>query len=102
MVKIVASIANWFTGLDKFGHPINVFFQGGSIYKTKLGAFLSIAVNVLVLGCIIVKLLELVNMSDPSITIMRKNLTKRQIDEYLPFNLDDFAFNMGIVVVDSN
>ena len=87
MAKIVKKISSWFTGLDKFGHPITVFFKGGDVYQTKLGALLSICVYALVLGYLGLNLLSLVDMSDPNITIIRKNLTRRQLEEFLPINL---------------
>ena len=42
-------IISFLTSLDIFGHPIGVHFKNESSYKTKLGAFFSLAVSILIL-----------------------------------------------------
>ena len=62
---------------DMLGHPISVKYKGEDNYKTKVGAFVSIAIQVIVLVYLVQKTIELVTMSDPTI----KNLSRALLYE---------------------
>ena len=73
-----------FTGLDIFGHPITVFFKGKDVYRTRLGALLSIAVYAFVINYSSFSLIDLFTMSSPNIAIIRKNTPQKYITDTLP------------------
>lgn len=72
MVKILNTAGSKFASLDMFGHPITVFFRGGDVYRTKLGALLTILVYSTVLCFTTFGLIDLVTMGNPDIAIIRK------------------------------
>lgn len=54
---------------DSFGHPLSVNYKGSDNYQTGLGAFFSIVTQFLTLSILVIKSIELVYMSDPSLQL---------------------------------
>jgi hypothetical protein len=102
MSKLFASIGSNLLNLDMFGHPVTLFYKGSDVYKTKLGALMSIGVLILSWSYLYVRIVSLVEMSDPEVLIMRKGLLKNMKSQFSPMNLDEAVFNMGLAVVDKN
>ena len=61
------SLLNFFLGLDKLGHPFTVTYKGNETHPTKLGAIITITIQILVIIKLVNKTTELVSMNDPSI-----------------------------------
>ena len=76
MSKLLKSIGSNLLNLDMFGHPVTMFYQGSDVYKTKLGALMSIGVFVLSWSYLYIRIGSLLDMSDPEVLIMRKGLLK--------------------------
>ena len=102
MSKLFNSIGRNLLNLDMFGHPVTLFYQGSDVYKTKLGALISIGVLVLSWSYLYVRIISLLEMSDPEVLIMRKGLPKQMKGGFIPMNLDEAIFNMGVAVVDQS
>lgn len=65
---------------DVFGHPLSVNYKGSDIFQTKIGAFFSIVTQLMTLGILVIKSIELVNMSDPSLQLYRRPIYEETVD----------------------
>ena len=52
---------------DLLGHPLSVNYKGSEAFPTKLGAFISIGIQGLVLVFLALRLIALIEMADPNI-----------------------------------
>ena len=52
---------------DLLGHPLTLNYKGNEAYPTKLGAFISIGIQGLVLVFLALRLIALFDMADPQI-----------------------------------
>ena len=52
---------------DSLGHPLAINYKGNEEHPSFLGAFISITIHLLVSVQLLYKLIELLDMSDPSI-----------------------------------
>ena len=57
---------------DKFGEPVKMLYKGEDTYKTKLGAFLSILLNTVVLAYLVKKGIALGTKGDSNIQVLEK------------------------------
>ena len=55
---------------DILGHKISMNYRGNTSYNTYFGSLISIVIYILVLVQLFEKLFELVDMTDPNITII--------------------------------
>ena len=74
---------------DVLGHPITINYKGEDTYKTKVGAFLSIGVQVMVLIFLAMKVIALIDMSDPNILIQDRPIYKEEVNDFGHISLDD-------------
>ena len=74
---------------DVLGHPITINYKGEDTYKTKIGAFLSIGVQVMVLIFLAMKVIALIEMSDPNILIQDRPIYKEEVNDFGDISLDD-------------
>ena len=90
----------WFRGLDRFGHPVRIYFNGENSHKTNFGALCSLIIFGFVLSFLALDLTKSLTMSDPDISIQRKHMTSSSIDELLPFRLSEYEnYNLGVVLI---
>jgi len=54
-----------FKSLDMFGHPIGVNFKGSEVYRTKLGALVSLIAYTIIGTYAVIKTLRLVSRDNP-------------------------------------
>ena len=45
----MSKIVDFFVSLDIFGHPVGVNYKGNGVYQTKLGAFITIVTQSLMI-----------------------------------------------------
>ena len=89
-------------GLDMFGHPISLTYNGETSFNTLLGSVLTLGVYTVTLSYLFIRVQSLLDMSDPEVLIMRKSLLESQKPTFLPVNLaQDYRFNFGLQTVDS-
>ena len=95
-------LANTFKGLDLFGHPISLNYNGETSFNTCLGSLFTLFVYVFTVSYCFIRVRLLLDMSDPEVLIMRKSLLESQKPTFLPVNLaEDYRFNIGLQTVDS-
>ena len=89
---------------DQLGHPISVNYEGNKAFQTKLGAFLTMAIQGLVLAFLAMTTIDLVNMNDPSIISYARPIYPTEIVEELDgeLKLADYSFNFGVYVSKRN
>ena len=64
----MASFLKYFISTDAYGEPVQVKYKGDTSYKTELGAFITLAVRILILTFIAIGVIGLVGYEDPQIT----------------------------------
>ena len=62
------SFIKYLISLDDYGKAVNVSYKGDSTYKTKVGAFLTIAMRSFMLAFIVTGVMDLVKYKNPQIT----------------------------------
>ena len=94
------SFLKFFLSRDMLGHPITINYMGEDTYKTKMGASLSIVVQVMVLIFLTMKIIALIEMSDPQTSIQERPIYESELDEYGAINLNEQRFNLGVYFQD--
>ena len=62
-------ITNFLLSRDHLGHRVALKYKGSDMHPSKLGAFLSIAIKVITATYLILKIINLVGMTDPTLTV---------------------------------
>ena len=73
-------------------------YKGSDTFPTKLGAFLSIGLSILVLIDLAVKTLDMVKMNDPSIVSYERPLYTHELDELGTLQSAEYDFNAGVSI----
>ena len=81
---------------DRLGHPISVNYKGEDTHKTKIGAFLSIGIQVMVVIFMIQRIIALVEMTDPTIVNQTRPIYEEEAEEFGQLELEDYHFNFGV------
>ena len=92
------SLSSFLMSRDVLGHPLSVNYKGSDTFPTKLGAFISMAVHFLVLAQLGLKLLELVNMSDPSILAYDRPIYDDELDDIGSIYLEEYSMHVGLYI----
>ena len=82
-------LSSFLMSRDVLGHPLSVNYKGSDTFQTKLGAFISISVQALVLTQLILKLLDLIEMNDPSILAYERPIYQDELDDLGVVNLKE-------------
>ena len=72
---------------DLLGHPVSINYKGESSYNTYFGSFLSIVIYALVLVQLVQRIIDLINMSDPNITIIERPVYEEESVNFGQLNL---------------
>ena len=81
---------------DMLGHKIQINYKGNATFNTKLGALMSIFIQVLVLFQLIQLTIDMVQMNDPTILSYNRPLYIEEIDDLEKINFYDYKFNLGV------
>ena len=87
---------------DMLGHDLSITYKGETTFNTKLGAFLSIAVQVLVLIQLIQLTIDMLQMNDPTILSYNRPLYEEEVSELGQINLNEFRLNFGVFLSSAN
>ena len=63
----IARVARFLLSRDMLGHNMTIKYKGEGSYNTKLGGFLSLAIQSLVIIYLSMRSTELFTMSDPTV-----------------------------------
>ena len=63
----IARLTRFLLARDMLGHSMSINYKGEGSYNTKLGGFLSLAIQCLVVTYLIMRSTELFTMSDPTV-----------------------------------
>ena len=74
----MSGIIDYFVSLDVFGHSVGVNYKGSGVYKTKLGAFVTL----------VTQSLMIFNLVTASIAFFNRS---RQVEVYQASQFDRFA-----------
>ena len=86
---------------DNLGHPITVNYKGSDTYQTKLGGFFTIGIRAMMLIYLLITVIALVSMSDPTIITYSRRLYKEEVEDMGAINpAQDYFFNFGVILVD--
>ena len=96
------SLGSFLLRWDRLGHPFALNYKGETSHQTRLGAFLSIGISLLVLIILLQKTIELVNMTDPNVQLNSRSIFQEEVEEAGLVSLDDYKFNIGIVYMELN
>ena len=82
--------------LDIYGHPVGVHFKGGSTYKTKLGAFFTVATYILILFNLGTLILAFFDSSKQI-----ENVQEKVVDEFYtgPYTLAENSFEIALITI---
>jgi hypothetical protein len=64
MISLISSVLRSF---DRFGTPLSLYHDGKSVFKTKLGGLLSLAIFVTISAFSYGRFQKLINLSDPTL-----------------------------------
>ena len=70
-----------FLSRDMLGHPLTINYKGDGNFNTKLGAFLSISIQVMVLYILVSLTIDMIEMNDPSILSYKRPLYEEEAEE---------------------
>jgi len=88
-----------FERFDTYGSGLNILFNGSDVFKTKLGGFIKVIVNILVFTYAIGKIQQLWLREDPLIQTISK-LVKLNETEHL--NLADNDFDLVAMIMEND
>ena len=94
----IKKLASVLMSRDLFGHPISLNFKGSEAFPTKLGAFISIGIQGLVLVFLALKLIAMVDMADPQIISYQRPIKLDELSERGEMKLDELNFNYGVFI----
>ena len=89
-------LSSFLMSRDVLGHPLSVNYKGSDTFQTKLGAFISIGVQMAVLAQLVLKSLDMFNMSDPSILAYQRPIYQAELDDLGDVNLKEYGMHIGI------
>ena len=93
----IGRFARFLLARDQLGHKMSINYKGEGSFNTKLGGFLSLAIQTLVITYLVMSTTDLITMSDPTIQSYSRPLYKDEVDEFGKINMHDYRFNFGIV-----
>ena len=96
----MGKLSNILMSRDRLGHPISVNYKGEDTHKTKIGALLSIGIQVMVIIFLIQRTIALVEMSDPTIVNQTRPIYEAEAEEFGQLELEDYHFNFGVFFTD--
>ena len=67
---------------DSLGHAHSLKYQGRNKYNTYVGAFISIAISILVLVFLTQKVISLIGMSEPTIEYHQRYLYEDEVNSF--------------------
>ena len=92
-----SQFANFFVNQDIYGHAIGVNYRGSGTYKTKMGAFCTLATYVLIFVNLIMLVIAFNDGSMQNETLQRLELDRSSSD---PFSF--LEYNMELMFVVNN
>ena len=69
------SLGRLLRSLDDFGHPITLTYKGEETYQTCLGGVITVVVSAFTMVMAVVKIQQVIEMSDPNITSFPRPMT---------------------------
>ena len=81
----MSSFGSFIRGLDRYGQPVTVNYQGEDTYKTKTGGILTILVYALVATYTVLKANQLVLRDNPNVT---------STTEFVNYETDTTTYNL--------
>ena len=93
------SLFKWVRRHDSLGHPINVYFQGSSSYRTTFGALCSVTVKVLVLILVIQSVQELIFMNSPVVLSTSHPISIEDRTSFTPVEFDKYDFVLALEIL---
>ena len=96
MSKFQSSLTRFVRAHDGFGQPIVVNFERQETYKTLPGGILTILLHGLTSIIIVVSLIEVFAMNDPSVISYDRPLSKDDRDDLTPLSFEDFSYYIAL------
>ena len=90
------SIGKFCLSRDILGHPISVKYNSEYTYNTKIGAFLSIVIQVIVLVQLGQRTIELIGMDDPAVSNQSRPLYREEVEAFGEMVHSEYRFNFGV------
>ena len=97
MSGIAGRLTRCLLARDMLGHSLSINYKGEGSFNTKLGGFLSLVIQTLVLTYLFMRTTELITMSDPTVQSYSRPLYREEVEEFGAINMHDFRFNFGVV-----
>ena len=63
----IARFTRFILARDMLGHSMSINYKGEGSFNTKLGGFISLAIQTMVVTYLIMRTTELITMSDPTV-----------------------------------
>ncbi len=80
-------------GLDSYGHPINLTYNGGTTYKSTLGGFMTILARLAIFGYLIS---ELLNVIDKKSNVQISEYIRNTALDTTQYNFTQKDFDMAV------
>ena len=77
-------------------------YKGFSDYPTYLGAILSVIIRVLLLTFVLIRTIQIVDMSSPDIVFYIRTLYESEVEELGDINLDAYKMDIGVYFTKRN
>ena len=90
----MSGIIDYFVSLDIFGHPVGVNYKGSGVYKTKLGAFVTLVTQSLMIFNLITASIAFFNRSRQVEVYQASQFERFASDQ---FRLEDYNVTISIV-----
>jgi hypothetical protein len=98
IIKIMGRLNDFLLSCDQHGYNPTLKFKGSDKHHSKMGAFVSIAIRVLVATYLILRLISMAAMTDPTITVFQRPLYLSESEGLGHISLNDYQMNIGVVV----
>ena len=85
-----------FLSRDRLGHSFSLNYGGSEMHATKLGALISVTIQLLVAILLVQKSIEVVDMNDPTVEVLSRPLFKEEVEDFGVINVDEYRFNIGM------
>ena len=89
---------DFFLSRDQLGYNPTLKYKGSDTHHSKVGAFISIGIQVMTATYLILRIISLVAMTDPTITVYQRPVYLSESEGFQDISLNDYHMNIGVAI----
>ena len=91
-------LAAFLLSCDQLGYNPTLKYKGSDTHHSKVGAFISIAILVMTTTYLILRMISMVAMTDPTITVYQRPIYFSESEGFGDISLNDYQMNIGVAI----